>query len=111
MIYNNYLAADDEFFILYYQFFKNAFGFQYCNDTNNPTGLRIYFDKLPDTEQKNENFKNFIFGLQFREPLLDSKIFINRADITEVDSKRHVILQCMDIILGSMNFRLNDKML
>lgn len=28
--------------------------------------------------------------------------------IAEVDSKNHVILQCIDIALGSMNFKLNN---
>lgn len=36
------------------------------------------------------------------------KVYIKRENITEVVSHNHVILQCMDIILGSMNFRLND---
>ena len=33
---------------------------------------------------------------------------IKKEDIVEIDSKKHVIQQCMDIILGAMNFRLND---
>lgn len=30
------------------------------------------------------------------------------TEFIEIDSKKHVIQQCMDIILGSMNFKLND---
>lgn len=99
---------DDEFFILYYQFFKNAFGIQYCNDTSLPIGLKVYFDKLPDTDEKNTRFKQFIYELQFREPFNNANVFIRQEDITEIDSKKHVILQCTDVILGSMYFRLND---
>jgi len=33
---------------------------------------------------------------------------IEIKEIVEIDSKKHVIQQCMDIILGSMNFKLND---
>ncbi len=33
---------------------------------------------------------------------------IEITEIVEIDSKKHVIQQCMDIILGSMNFKLND---
>lgn len=29
--------------------------------------------------------------------------------IAEIESHRHNILQCLDIVLGSMSFRLNDK--
>jgi hypothetical protein len=34
---------------------------------------------------------------------------IKREDITEVRSHDHVLMQCLDIVLGSMSFRLNDK--
>ena len=37
-----------------------------------------------------------------------NNIHIYNEDIAEVDSKNHVILQCMDIILGAMNFKLNN---
>lgn len=33
---------------------------------------------------------------------------IRRGDIGEVDSKNHVLLQCLDVVLGSIAFRLND---
>lgn len=33
---------------------------------------------------------------------------IEITEIVEIDSKKHIIQQCMDIILGSMNFKLND---
>jgi|SRR5690554_133276 len=36
-------------------------------------------------------------------------IDIDARDIAEVDSKRHVLLQCVDVVLGAMQFRLNDK--
>lgn len=98
---------ENEFFILYYQFFKNAFGLRYCNDSSLlPVGLKIYFDQLPDTIAKNNRFKDFVFNLQYQ--FKQSNIVINREDITEVNSKKHIILQCMDVVLGSMCFRLND---
>ena len=100
---------DNGFFLLYYQFVKHAFGLIY--HTENPTTktfLRLYFDKLPDTRLKTENFKNNIFGLQGLEKFRAAKLKIRYEDIAEVNSHDHIILQCMDIILGSMAFRLND---
>ena len=33
---------------------------------------------------------------------------LEMIDSEEIDSKKHVIQQCMDIILDSMNFKLNE---
>lgn len=98
---------ENEFFILYYQFLKNAFGLQYCNaDTHEPVRIISYFDKLPDTIEKCERFKWFVSNIK---PFSDKSIIFDRNDIAEVDSHKHVILQGMDIILGSMQFRLNHE--
>ena len=35
-------------------------------------------------------------------------ISIKKENIAEIDSKKHVILQCTDVILGAMNYKLND---
>jgi hypothetical protein len=101
---------DNGFFLLYYQFIKHAFGLM-----NIPEGqskdkkyLRIFFDELPDNKLKCEEFKSKIYGIQSLNQFVRSKISIRREDIVDVDSGDHVILQCMDIILGSMAFRLNN---
>jgi hypothetical protein len=98
---------ENEYFLLYYQFIKHAFGLDQCNliEKNNIT-LRLYFDKLPDTKKKNKKFKGYIYALN--EQLECNNIHIYNEDITEIDSKNHVILQCMDIILGAINFKLNN---
>lgn len=100
---------DNEFYLLYYQFFKNAFGLQYCNDTGEPVMLRIYFDKLPNKNEQNDKFKRYINNLQYNNEFVNAKIAIPREDITDVNSKNHVILQGMDIILGSIKFKLNEE--
>ncbi|MCL5780883.1 MAG: DUF3800 domain-containing protein [Firmicutes bacterium] len=96
------------FFLLYYQFFKHAFGFKHCNTTPRPIGLKVFFDQLPDTNQKNKEFKEFIQRLQFGEDFRKSNILIRIEDIAEAISHNHVILQCMDIVLGAIHFRLNN---
>ena len=48
------------FYLLYYQFLKNAFGFPYANGFSEDTvALRTYFDKLPNTKEQNDLFKEY----------------------------------------------------
>lgn len=99
----------NSYFLLYYQFFKHAFGFKFCNYTDEEVRLRINFDYLPDTKEKRSEFKRYIYRLQHQEEFKKSKIVIDKDHIAEVDSRKHYLLQCMDVVLGSMSFRLNDK--
>ena len=97
------------YFLLYYQFIKHAFGLRYANiPPSMPIFLRIYFDELPDSRLKSELFKNHIWALQSLSIFTETNIRIRRRDIGEVDSKDHVLLQCLDIVLGAMAFRLNN---
>lgn len=93
-----------EYFILYYQFIKHAYGLRHVPE---PVRLRLYFDTFPDTREKAEQFKGYLLGLTKISSW--QKINIRREDITEIHSHDHVLLQCMDVVLGSMSFRLNDK--
>jgi hypothetical protein len=93
-----------EYFMLYYQFIKHAYGLRHAPE---PIKLRLYFDTFPDTREKAKQFKGYLLGLTETNPWQD--ITILPEDITEVRSHDHVLLQCMDVVLGSMSFRLNDK--
>lgn len=101
--------VDNEYFILYYQFIKHAFGLPYSNTTKNNIYLRTHFDYLPDTTSKVQQFKEYIKGLERIKIFQDAKIKIRKDDIVEVDSKHHLPLQFLDIVLGAMQFRLNNK--
>lgn len=96
------------YWLLYYQFVKHAFGF-----THMPQGqrrhLRIYFDQFPDTGEQVAKFKGFIEALEHSREFQRTNLRIRKQDITEVSSHDHVLLQCLDIVLGSICFRLNDK--
>ena len=114
---NRYKAEDlteeqelNGYYLLYYQFLKNAFGFPYASGFSEDTiVLRAYFDKLPNTKSQNDLFKNHIYDLQKSPEFRMGHIVIKREDITDVDSRQHVILQGMDIILGSIQFKLNKE--
>jgi len=100
---------ENEYFLLYYQFIKNAFGLKYVSSiTDKSINLRIYLDKLPDTSEKSERFKSYLLALQKSKNFRKS-IIIKKENITEVNSHDHVLLQCLDIILGAIQFRLNNK--
>lgn len=98
------------FYLLYYQFLKNAFGFPYANGfTEDTVILKTYFDKLPNTKEQNDLFKEYIFRLQHIPEFEIGHVTIRKEDITDVDSKKHGVLQGMDIILGSIQFKLNKE--
>jgi hypothetical protein len=99
---------ENEFFILYYHFVKHAFGLTYAGGTET-TNVRMYFDMLPDKKSKCDDFKDFVVGLNKLPSFRSANIVIKKDQIAEVDSKHHVILQSLDIIMGAMPFRLNNK--
>jgi hypothetical protein len=98
-----------QYYLLYYQFIKHAFGLTFLDPRPEGTELRLYFDKLPDTGEKVEQFKGFLRALQHWRGFQEANIRIADENITEVRSHDHVLLQCLDIVLGSMAFRLNDR--
>ncbi len=95
--------------MLYYQFVKHAFGLKYAGRAHAETKVRIYFDKLPDTHEKCAAFKGFVVGLNKNADFRGSRIVLKDDQIAEVDSKEHVIMQSLDVIMGAIQFRLNDK--
>lgn len=99
--------SDDKYFKLYYQFLKHAFGLKYIS-SNTPVNIKIYMDQLPDRNDKCERFKNFLYNMPQTQFFNSSGIIIKKENIVEIDSQKHVIQQCVDIILGAMYFRLND---
>lgn len=91
--------------LLYYQFIKNAFGIMNCLHKEKQIDLIIYFDKLPKTKVLNDEFKDFIYNLQFCRGF--NHLNILKEDMSDIDSKNHIILQGMDIILGSIQYKMN----
>lgn len=106
------LARDQietEYFRLYYQFVKHAFGFAEMPAHPGPVNLRLYFDELPDTHEKRQQFRGYILGLGANAQIASRGLNLSAENITEVRSHDHVLLQCLDIVLGAVVFRLNNK--
>lgn len=101
---------ENRYFILYYHFLKHAFGLQHCNDANDQQVIiSVLLDDVPKTRAQFDNFKNFLCGLTNYPLFFNSRVAIPKPEIASVDSRNHVILQAVDVVLGAMQFRLNDK--
>lgn len=98
-----------EYFMLYYQFIKHGFGLSQMEHAHPAIHLRLYFDQFPDTSERAAQFKGYLNALQSIKTFANAKIKIREGDITEIKSHEHILLQGIDIVLGAMVFRLNDK--
>ena len=96
------------YFLLYYQFIKHAFGLSQMPVSAEGTRLRLHFDQFPDTREQVAQFKGYIAALPLNKDLRHKNLLIDRSHISEINSKEHTLLQCVDIVLGAMAFRLND---
>lgn len=102
--------ADNEYFLLYYQFIKHGFGLGFANsiESSEIHRVRLYLDRLPDTREKVAQFKRYLVGLNDYRQFRLGKVYIDPNQIAEIESHDHSVLQGLDIVLGSMQFRLND---
>jgi hypothetical protein len=103
--------VDERYLRLYYQFYKHAFGIKYCN----PNSLdRVYFhifpDQLPESTKKIESFKSRVSNIPDAHDMRGINVYIPKRHINDIDSSDHVILQGLDIILGSVCAQLNGKL-
>ncbi len=100
----------NEYHLLYYQFLKHAFGLPWAtNGGGNPIQIRVNLDQLPQQREQNYALKSFVLRLNQNPEFRTAKIRFMDDQIAEVESHHHVILQCLDVVLGSMCFRLNNK--
>ena len=97
------------YWLLYYQFVKHGFGFASMPPAPVDRHLRLYFDQFPDTGEQVAQFKGYIEALESSPPFRAARLRVRKEDIAEVASHDHVLLQCLDIVLGAVCFRLNDK--
>lgn len=98
-----------EYQLLYYQFIKYAFGLKYSNPDKEDKYVKIYIDNMPLKGSDKETFIDYIYKLNDYSDFQEAHIKIRKEDIVEVDSRDHVLLQVMDLVLGAMCFRLNER--
>jgi hypothetical protein len=66
-------------------------------------------DQLPANREQNTQFKAYLLGLNHNPNFRGAGIRFRADQIAEVHSHDHVLMQCLDVVLGAMAFRLNDK--
>ena len=89
----------------YHTFIINSFNIFYAQKDYS---LRLIFDDLPETKEQCLKFKtSLIKSIKRNKKPKTNKVFLKKQDIAEVDSKKHVILQCVDVIVGLTDFFLN----
>lgn len=92
---------------LYLAFIVNAFNIFYAKKN---IKLRLIFDDLPETKEQCSTFKKCLYtkiNKNISKNKLCNKAKIKKDAIEEVDSKKHIILQCVDVIVGVTDFFLN----
>lgn len=100
---------ENDYFLLYYQFLKHAFGFRFAPEENDTASAAILLDEIPHTREKLDEFRRYLSGLSDYPIWRRAGFSIAAEDIADVDSKRHNILQALDVILGGVQSRLNEK--
>lgn len=95
---------ENEYLLLYYQFLKHSFGLRFLN-ANDDNHLRTVLRQNSRTHEAVRNSK--IIGTSVSAWFLDANIKISEQQISEVDSKNHVIMQYLDVVLGAMSSKLN----
>lgn len=104
-----YEEQDAKYFKLYYQFIKHAFGLMYCNPHHKEVvRVTVYLDDAPDTGPALENFKDYLASLTVLPEFFYGRVIVDKDAIAEVNSKDHAIMQAIDVILGAIQFRLNE---
>ncbi len=76
---------------------------------NEPRWVKLFFRRVPETKEEAAQFKGFILALKDSPGFRKAGLSIRAEDIVEIRSHDHVLAQCLDIVLGAMAFRLNDK--
>lgn len=101
---------DNQYFLLYYQFLKHAFGLRYWRQGDNfeTAEVSVYIDDPPQTGKKFSGFADYIASLSANPIFSQGGVSFPRSEIAKINSHNHSILQAVDIILGGIQSRLNE---
>jgi hypothetical protein len=101
--------VENEYFLLYHQFVKHAFGLRYCTHDGGEASAAVLLDRVPHNAEKLDLFRTYLSSLSDFPIWRRAGFSIAYEDIAEVDSKDHNILQAVDVVLGGIQSRLNEK--
>lgn len=100
---------ENQYFLLYYQLLKHAFGLIHSGQPGVARRVSVFLDDMPEHPDNIAAFKQYVSSLGASPRFRSAGVSIPIDGIAGVSSHAHVILQALDVILGSMQFRLNDK--
>jgi len=63
---------------------------------------------MPATKEGSDRFKTYLSDMPNTAAFYGCPLVIPRDQIAEVNSHDHVLLQCIDIVMGAIQFRLNN---
>jgi len=98
-----------DYLMLYYQFIKHAFGLRYCVPEGGTASAALLLDDMPSDQKSIDTFRGYLASLSDFPVWKNAGFSIAYEDITNVDSKKHNIMQGLDIVLGGVCSRLNEK--
>ena len=93
------------YFILYYFFLIFGFGLPW-HDTGRTIQIEFKPDELPHDRHKCDSFRQFLLG-SHGFARFEKRAPFRIIDVGELYSKEHLILQCVDVIIGAVGFMLN----
>jgi len=99
---------ENQYFLLYYQLIKHAFGLMHCHQPETTRRVSIYLDEMPSHPSNIAIFKSYLASLSDVPSFRAAGVVIPKESIAAVSSHEHVILQALDVVMGAMQFRLND---
>lgn len=82
-------------------------GFQHRSRTPSPLRLRLYFGSFPRTRPQISQFRRCFMQLQEDPKWAPLCLQVREQDISGVAQADHLFLQLLDLVLGSLNYRVN----
>ncbi len=101
------LNFKERYLLLYLAFIEHTFDVRYRTPCNNPVRLRLLLDELPVPAEDKRDFRQQLYKLNSSPAFQSGNVRIFPGAIGEIDSRDHVLLQCLDIVLGAMQSRMN----
>lgn len=103
------LSHSQRFLQLYLAFIEHAFDIRFRSPRDEPVRLRILLDELPVPVDDKRAFRQHVYRLNNGAAFQSGRVRVFPGDVGEVDSRDHVLLQCLDIVLGAMQSALNAR--
>lgn len=94
---------------LYLSFIEHAFDIECRLPNDEAARLRILLDELPVSINDKRFFRQQIYKLNNSPAFRKGNFLVIPDAVGEIDSREHVLLQCLDIVLGAMQARMNAR--